>query len=492
MAFLIFLKQILLHKSLIVVYNKDKYQGGNSMKKRLFSIALFTVILTSLLFLTQCDVIIGSGKNANVGIDLGDLFATTGNRDIGVKQGFSSVKISVSGPGMRTMEKTVSAGARYVNLSVPAGEERHFTVEAFLEPTRRPPFDKYPHLISLKARATADLRPGKFVGLSLRMTAGATRLFAVDHNTDTIFWADDISSFNTNQRGNLGFARTFIPSDMEIAANGAIWVGNDARLDGLVYADGITGPAATLAVDNITCLAMDKDADYNIDRDRLGVIDYSVIYYCLSTTGGLNFVIIDTPAAPVTRALLIPGINIIRGMAVDPWTHHLYLVGQITGAPPQEAIIEYDPFYATNATGQWQYGQIVGTPVTNTNFKTLTDIIVKDDGIFVLNQVALTDTQIPIVMKFDMNLNYRGGFGTISSDNPFGQPQFVQSCAPGKFYHPKRFFAHENEGLYIIDDSSNSFDKIVYINTSLNPASWKTFPGSIGDPEPFWFVEPVN
>jgi hypothetical protein len=465
------------------------------MKKRLFSIMLVTVILTSLLFLTQCDMIIGSGKNANVGIDLGDLFDTSGNRDIGVKQGFSSVVISVFGPGMQSMQKTVSAGARYVNLTVPTGAERHFTVEAFLEPNRIPPFNQYPHLVSLKARAIADLRPGKFVGLSMRMVAGATQLLVPDRNAapdPLIYQANSIAfaPFASGRLGALNGASNLSPSDIDIASDGWIfsahWYQDTA--DSIIYGNDLSGSVGTGTISNLGsqtyAMAMDRDANLNIDRDVAGTIDTNILYFSDLDLGppiatyNMRFVILDHihDATPVfiAQSLRLDDptygtISVIRGMAVDPWTHHLFIVGEING---NQAIIEYDPTYAEpNVTnGGYDYGRIVSAPVTNPNFKTLNDIIVKDTGIFVLNQATPLEPNIPAVMKFDKNLNYISGFGQTLGDA-------TTHYNSGEFYTPVRFFAQENEGLYIIDDGA-VFNKVIFINEKLEPASWKTYPAS--------------
>jgi hypothetical protein len=131
-----------------------------------------------------------------------------------------------------------------------------------------------------------------------------------------------------------------------------------------------------------------------------------------------------------------------------------------------------------------------------TRFSTLNDVMVKDDGIFVLNQASFGETSRPAIIKYDRGLNYVGEFGRISTDGKV----FVASTAPGDFYWPKRFIAQENDGLYIIDDSNrldstaaDTFDKIIYINTELDPASWHTFPltqpdsdGASGEPFRFF------
>ena len=91
------------------------------------------VFLLSLLFLTQCDLIIGSGtRPGNVGIDLSGFYDDT--RAIkGIPDGISitGIRISVFGPGMERIEKLVSPGARYVNMFVPSGENRFLYKDFF-------------------------------------------------------------------------------------------------------------------------------------------------------------------------------------------------------------------------------------------------------------------------------------------------------------------------------------------------------------------------
>jgi hypothetical protein len=151
-------------------------------------------------------------------------------------------------------------------------------------------------------------------------------------------------------------------------------------------------------------------------------------------------------------------------------------VGTIGGSTLFEGIVEYNPFPGGG-------GVVQTIPVSNDNYQTLQDVIVKDDAIFVLNAVNETTPlnpgkTIPVVLKYDKYLSLINSYGTLSYDpGATSGDRFIESYAAGDFYQPKRFVAQENEGLYIIDDASN-FDKIVYIDTDLNPSSWKTFPAS--------------
>jgi hypothetical protein len=468
------------------------------MQNRYVSMAaVFLMVIGCLVFLTQCELFLGSDENANIGIDLSQLYEGSGRAITNIPPDItiSGVRVSVFGPDMQPMQKSIAIGTRFVNMYVPAGQDRHFTLEVFFTQNRNFLYD---HLRSYKGRAIADLRPGMFVGLKFQMVAGATALLVPDFTRGLIFQSDSLD-FSSPAQGNLG--GTITPNDLDIAANGRIFASNSANI---YFANTISGGnAASVTIANPTAIAMDRVCYIDINGNDRGVIETSLlymasgslIYYSILENDQLGT--LPTPSSPQPLGALGLGTLTITGMSVDPWTHHIFLVGEAAGRPPVQLLVEYDPYYNSGGGNPIQ-GRVV-TYKTNADFSFLIspqDVIVKDDGIFVLNQVGNADTQLPIVLKFDRSLNYIGGFGTISSDGSALRP----STAAGKFYHPKRFFAQENDGLYIIDDSSLSLsnqdcDKLVFINTTLDSASWRTFPTvqpdqSGGPGESFTFFEP--
>ena len=478
---------------------------------RFFSTGIIFAMVFCILFLFQCELFLGNDKNANVGIDLSRFYGDAGIRAVtGVPSGITitGVKISVFGPGMTPIQKWVSAGARFVNMAVPPGQDRHFTLEVFFNINDANQFP-YEHLRSFKGRTIKSLHPGMYVGLKFQMVAGATALLVPDYNGHTIYEAETMEDFVEPNTGTLGIASTIYPNDLEIATDGRIFVSN-TNVEAINYHNSLNPPASPRPPAPIpmtsappTALAMDRDCNININNDPMGVIETNILY--ISSGNQLYYSILDDstslpgqppPAPQSPQMMTAPAMGTISGMALDPWTHMLYLVGQRAVGQREYVIVKYDPFIPNGQT----YGTIVGQPVQIPEFRTLQDVIVKDDGIFVLNQVNEYDTSVPIIFKFDKGLNLIQSFGTISSSDAGGNWQIVPSTVPGKFYHPKRFFAQENEGLYIIDDSGyistfngQDYDKLVFINTQLDPASWKTFPASQTDDadpqEPFHFFE---
>ncbi|MBN2351708.1 MAG: hypothetical protein JXD23_03990 [Spirochaetales bacterium] len=483
--------------------------------KRFFSTGIIFTMVFCILFLTQCELFLGNDENANVGIDLSRFYGDAGSRAVtGVPSGITitGVKISVFGPGMTPIQKWVSAGARFVNMSVPAGQDRHFTLEVFFSKNPNSTF-LYDDLRSYKGRTIApDLRPGMYVGLKFQMVAGATALLVPDYYGHMMYSAEIVEDFVEPNTGTLGVASTIYPNDLEIATDGRIFVSN-TNVEAINYHNSLNPPASPPPPAPIpmtsappTALAMDRDCYININNDPGNIIETNILY--ISSGNQLYYSILDDstslpgqppPAPQFPVQMTAPGMGAISGMSLDPWTHMLYLVGQRTVGLREYVIVKYDPFIPNGQT----YGAIVGQPVQIPEFRTLQDVLAKDDGVYVLNQIDdPADNTTPIILKFDKNLNLIQSFGTISSLNQGGQWQIVPSTVPGKFYHPKRFFAQENEGLYIIDDSDYlyhgpnftfDYDKLVFINTQLDPASWKTFPNGQtdgADPgEPFIFFD---
>ncbi|HEQ71510.1 MAG TPA: hypothetical protein ENN69_03395, partial [Spirochaetia bacterium] len=152
-----------------------------------------TAVLISIALL-GCDLLMDTGDHANVGIDLSGFFGEGSGRAVSFPQGIActGIKVSVFGPGMQPMNKTVSPGTKYINLYVPAGRDRHFTLEIFFDITD-PGLFVFTHVRSFKGRATADLRPGMFTGLKFKLTAGSTTLLIPDYGSSRIWEAEDIS-----------------------------------------------------------------------------------------------------------------------------------------------------------------------------------------------------------------------------------------------------------------------------------------------------------
>src|SRR3972149_1899236 len=184
------------------------------MKKNIYLI----IVIFLAAMLVQCDLIIGSGENVNVSIDLADFWAGGSGRAIQlVPDGTTctGIRVSVFGEGMQPMQKSVSPGTRYVNLYVPAGMDRHFTLESYFSITNQQLFP-YLHMRSFKGRASADLKPGTTIKLKFRMVAGATTLLVEDYMQDRI-WEGENITFSSPTFG----AAPFI-SDIDIASDGRI------------------------------------------------------------------------------------------------------------------------------------------------------------------------------------------------------------------------------------------------------------------------------
>jgi len=445
-------------------------------KSRLIIYMLFAAVIP--VMFAGCELVLGNGETPNVTLDLGQIFG--GGRSITPPAGiaFTEIVVTVYGQGMTTIQKTVSPGARYLNMYVPAGPDRRFKVEAFFNITNPAVFTRH-HLRSYIGRAETSLSPGRIVRLVFNMVAGSTMYLVPDYGNHEVFYSNDLYSFSVGSTTSFNLSTAeFSPIDIEISEKGTIFAANffaDPKSYGISYATKVDDPGAGSIPDTnavaVIALAMDRNARQDINGDE--TVDTSILYYTTGTQ--LFFTVVDSLPPTQSQVMnLEDRITAILGMAVDPWTHLLYMSGVCDGVV---SIIVYDPFAtSTGPDAVTLFGKIVATQ-TDSRFRSLFDVTVTDTAVYVLN-VDVTGAGAPSVMEFDRDLKFNKSFGSVSWDSG----NFVPSTAPGRFYIPIRFVAQENAGLTIIDDSNlsdpfeNDYDKIVHINTDLDPSSWTTFP----------------
>jgi hypothetical protein len=428
----------------------------------------------ALVLLLGCEMILGQGETPNVSLDLGQfLFA---GRAVAPPAGitFTRIDVTVYSPGMTTITKSVSPGARYLNIYVPAGPDRRFKVEAFFTVTD-PQAYQTDHLRSYIGRARADLLPGRYQRLVFNMAAGASIYFVPDYTNGVIYLSDDLQTFSSDWITVLGAGTGIGPMDVEISARGYIYAANyTAGANVINYAENRYGTnSGTIPTsDRVLALAMDRHAGFDIDGNN--AVDTSILYYS-TASNGLYFTVVDSGWTEPQPFNLEGRITTIYGLAVDPWTHRLLIAGVADGAP---ALVSYDPFFSSvDANGGIVHGRIVSVK-TDSRFRYVFDVTATDEAIFALN-LNLTLDQVPSLFKFDENLNVTAVFGGLSHD----ATAVVPSTAAGQFYFPIRFIAPENPGLTIIDDSNvmdatgkADYDKLIRINPNLDAGSWQTYP----------------
>jgi hypothetical protein len=433
------------------------------------------ILLTgAIVLLVGCEMILGQGETPNVSLDLGQ-FAFAG-RAVAPPAGitFTRIDVTVYSPGMTTITKSVSPGARYLNIYVPAGLDRRFKVEAFFTVTD-PQTYQTDHLRSYIGRARADLLPGRYQRLVFNMAAGASIYFVPDYTNGVIYLSDDLQTFSSDWITVLGTGTGIGPMDVELSARGFIYAANyTAGANVINYAENRYGTnSGTIPTsDRVLALAMDRHAGFDMDGNN--VVDTSILYYS-TASNGLYYTVVDSGWTEPQAFNLEGRITTIYGLAVDPWTHRLLIAGVADGAP---ALVAYDPFYrSVGPTGGTINGRIVSVK-TDSRFRYVFDVTATDEAIFALNLNISTD-QVPSLFKFDADLNVSAVYGSVSRD----ATTLIASSAPGMFYYPIRFIAQENPGLTIIDDSNvmdstgnADFDKLIRINTNLDAGSWQTYP----------------
>ncbi|RPJ06874.1 MAG: hypothetical protein EHM28_09125 [Spirochaetaceae bacterium] len=447
--------------------------------KSIFALAIAVIGLFS------CDFLSQTGSMGGMALVRIPLVEDEGSRAISksfIPAGISitGFTINVFGPGMEPMTKYVSRGAKVVDFYVPAGRDRHFTLEVHFYITDYNLFP-YANIRSFKGREIADLKAGSFVGLTMDMVAGATDLIVVD-NQNTTVWAGESILWSDTATTEVSFS-----TDVDIAPDGTLIIAKagDMTADQIFYTTGISDAGGFDAVAGYFDAGC-RVRSLAIDRQR------GILYFSSDDNPAQFYraLILSEDPVEIQKPSLLPAGSIasVEGMAVDTWDGKLYIAGTRTfGAFSIAALVKYDPVL--------EVVEDFESKTTCQQIKNLRDVIVKDNGVFVLNVADLADPQFPSILKFNRNLDYQGGYGALSRDGTTFKP----SMLAGAFYFPKRFFAHENSGLYVIDDSAiqddfdHDWDKLVYVNENFSSSSWQAFPSSIGirgeTLDPFEFFE---
>ena len=330
-----------------------------------------------------------------------------------------SLVLEVSGPGMKTVEKTF-ADPTDVTLEVPSGRDRRFDIRV-----------NTPSVI-LRGITIVDLAYGEAQTVQVTMNLYRTRLIAPDARNSRLVRIDDMSGagWSTLVGATLGFG-TFVPYDVDYDNRGRLYIAANTgaaaaapriyRVDDWSAAGGTPVVMSTVAND-VRSLAVDRENEriYYVDRaaDELHRCDLN----------GNNDVVLDTSG--VTAFL--------RSVAVHP--AGVLIVGSDVG-PGGAYFTAYDPATET-ALDEAAY--------SSSGYEQAWDVQVKGLKVF----AAVYDTTLPSNSRV-LSLLYNPVAKTLSLAGSYGNAGIVAG--------PTRFLAPVNDPIVFIDEGAG-VDRLVSID----------------------------
>ncbi|HEQ71407.1 MAG TPA: hypothetical protein ENN69_02870 [Spirochaetia bacterium] len=447
--------------------------------------AKFAVLFTLALILgvsAGCELIVGESGETGITIDLGaavDESAESARAIIGAPGNIISYTVTVSGPGMTTMQKTVSATTRYINMYIPAGEDRVIRLDANLNPAAMALLNRE-HLLSYADENIVDLLPGRFVLLRFQMHEGEMKLV-----------------FSEVSGGNSGLYRipnlhpTSLADPDQWDSTGVVAADLDYDGDGRIFA--AIGGASIYQLEDInntifpplnhnmytgaTIVTVDSAQNrfYTYGNISATAVVYAIRYYVYDGAGAGTTGNIALPAGMVNNSPLMAAMEYEKG------------VFYIAGNAGLLQVFRYVPGVSTISN-------------TSPNLRNPRDLIVKGKYLYVANFHTTAPNQTATIEVFDKDtLAFIGSFGTRTT-TPYDDQ-------PGHFYGPWHFIAPTNRKFYLIDDgdnisgsyNNNGKNRIVAFDSVFDWSNWEVFrkgdiPGneiypdnSGGTPFAFWY-----
>ena len=366
---------------------------------------------------------------------------------IGMPTGITSVELTVSGPGMNTIDVVYDSLPSTIDLTVPTGSHRTFELVVYVD-------TPIIAATSYKGTTTVDLSQGN-AEVNLTMRVGSTKLIIPDAFNNRIIQIDDMAGNNwstVTQGGLIGWpAVDFLPWDIDFDNEGRILIANN----GDMMASPIIWRINSISDPVYTPLNIGTAWGYiAIAADRKN----NLIYFASTT----QLYSCNNFGTDLVSTYDMTGITTINGLAVDE-NGVVYIADS-----GSDSIFKYNPISQS----------IIGSNSSvNLNFPW--DILVKDDHIYVANYAGVDNWKI---IKFDQNLDSEVGFGKISGDT---------DTTPNYFRGPRKFIAISPKKFYLIDENGSSFgdvERVVAFSDEFS-SIWEAFePSTIGQ-TPFIFYD---
>lgn len=362
-----------------------------------------------------------------------------------------SLALTIAGPGMTTINYYYHTLPTSISVEVPAGKDRHFTLEVFFDPALL-----NTAAVSFRGESVVDLQAGGSNELSLKMVAGDTKIVIPDSGyimtpVGRLVQMDNMQGDGWIEKKDSDFISfplpspnpgwNFLPSEVDFDSIGRIYFImtnyttqipvmfrlyniNDITPENICI--GPTGGVAAGMTQYIATFAINRLTDY--------------VYFADNAT---NLGVWDLGAATVKKPAfsISSQISNIKRIAVSK-DGIVYIAGVGSGNDNPPFIVKFDP--QPDLPGN---GAVLKT-WTDSRLKTYSfglmmgDILVRDDYILVTNPYGTSGAKI---FKLDLDLNLLAAYGTEGDPN-------IYDTHMGIMYAPYLFVAAGNRQIYILDD----------------------------------------
>jgi hypothetical protein len=401
---------------------------GEEMKKRAFAIIAVSILLAG----------IGGCYYVPTGFH-GTARASIAAKDVPVN--IASIALIVTAPGMLPIQKTYSASVESIDLEVPAGLGRTFTLLLTTASA------------TLKAEATVDLKAGETQNILLTPKLAGTDIVIPDARNNRIVQISDMTGKGWIEKGSTDFGGgPFAPYDVDFDDQGRIYIANAAARSStgeIIRIDDITNVSPYLKVDPRSDVGMKALA---VDRVN-GYIYYTPGYSPLYRKN-IRSATIETDTPEVFDLSLETAYMAnfgTTGIAVDA-EGYVYITSNISSS-----VLKYDPRLAGGS-------RVVAAGSLGVPW----DVAVKG------KTVLVTDSTAKSIAAFDLNLKPIGAYS--GSNLLIG---------------PERFLgASDLPGIYLIDEYTITAaeDRLVYME-DISGAGWAKYgtTGALIDQFKFFF-----
>ena len=362
--------------------------------------------------------------------------------------------LTVSGPGMSTIEETLDPGESSITLEIPAGSSRTFEISINNETS------------AFGGTETADLESGMSVDVSIDVEMNDLKLIVIDRFNERLVQLDDMTGAGWTEKEALDyslFTDLLITNDVDYDQYGRIYttvtdtgtnIFSIVRINSIGELDeDFRISAPNLSTPSIYALAVDRNNNF--------------IYYTYGNGTGETVVKADYSGNILTTydsgLFFSDGGPGIQGLAVDPdgYVH-----------------IAYDPLGDGRAVEKLDpsgSGQIVAY---NEMMYGAFDAQYKDGYLYFVGY-DFDSFEIPLVYRLPVNYN-----ATTSPDTLDGNPNDVEDT----FWGALRFLVSLDGSLYIIDD--DAFEARIIKFDDITGAGWESFQATDIGKSPFNFINP--
>ncbi len=355
-----------------------------------------------------------------------------------------SVDLNIAGPGMDPVSVTYTSLPDKINISVPEGSHRTFTLDINMNP------DYVWAIKSFRGTGTADISPDIAEVVINIMGIGNTEIIVPDTENRRLVQLYDITGkgWTTLEESQiLSGSINFTPVDVDFDSDGVFYVANnDTGGAGGVYkffSITYTEPVALISSGSssgTTAVAVDR-----VNNRVYAVYDNAVYYTSIDSE----------PGGSGTLFINVPSSEIIYGIAVDDKSN-VYVCGDDGNGAPW--LVKYDSSGANTAQDSYMPGESY----------TLNDVVYYNNSVIVSSNN--TETGGAQILRFDpsdVSAGPSDSYGLLNSGS--------NSNASGDFGGPHTFLATMNDHLTLIDyDSGGSVSRIVSFD-DMTGSGWAVY-----------------